>query len=65
MLINKYGYKGPFNQIKQGNIKQTSDVDALFTHLGQSIDVDPKEIRVSQAARQAYDLGETNDEDPL
>lgn len=59
--------KGPFKpNKKQGNIKQTSDVDGItLTHLGQSIDVDPKEIKeaCAQAARQAYDLGETNDEE--
>ena len=59
--------KGP-NQPnkKQVNIKQTSDVDGItLNHLGQAIDVDPKEIKeaCAQAARQAYDLGETNDEE--
>ena len=39
--------QGPFKpNKKQGNIKQTSDVDGItLTHLGQSIDVDPKEIK--------------------
>ena len=39
--------QGPFKpNKKQGNIKQTSDVDGItLTHLGQSIDVDPKKSK--------------------
>ena len=50
----------------QGNVKQTSDVDNIsIAHLGQKIDIDPKLISeaCAKAAKEAYDLGETNDEE--
>lgn len=50
----------------QGNIKQARDVDTItLSHLGKDIDIDPQLIAEAceQAAKQAYDLGETNDED--
>ncbi len=55
-----------FRKKKQGNIKNPNDVDAIsLSHLGQKIDVDPKLISEAckKAAKNAYNLGETNDED--
>ena len=52
---------------KQGNVKKSSDVESVLSisHLGESIDIDPKLISeaCAKAAKEAYDLGETNDED--
>ena len=51
----------------QGNIKKSSDVNSVLSisHLGESIDIDPKLISeaCAKAAKEAYDLGETNDEE--
>ena len=51
---------------KQGNIKQPADVESIsIANLGQKIDIDPKELSeaCAQAAKQAYLMGETNDEE--
>ncbi|MEK9727030.1 MAG: hypothetical protein VW397_02860 [Candidatus Margulisiibacteriota bacterium] len=51
----------------QGNIKKTSDIESVISlsHLGESIDIDPKTISeaCAKAAKEAYHLGETNDEE--
>ncbi len=50
----------------QGNVNQPTDIDAIsIAHLGQKVDIDPKLISeaCAKAAKEAYDLGETNDED--
>jgi hypothetical protein len=56
-----------FNRKKtQGNVNQTGNIESIqLSHLGKTIDIDPALISeaCAQAAKQAYDLGETNDED--
>ena len=54
------------NKNTQGNVKKTSDVDTItLSNLGEKVDIDPKEIKdaCAKAAREAYNLGETNDEE--
>ena len=54
------------NKKTQGNIKKTSDVDTItLSNLGEKVDINPKEIKdaCAKAAREAYNLGETNDEE--
>ncbi len=52
----------------QGNInnKDTNKVETIsLSHLGKNIDIEPNLISqaCAEAAKSAYDLGETNDED--
>jgi hypothetical protein len=45
--------------------KKTGDIESVtLNHLGTPIDIDPKTLHeaCAKAAKQAYDLGETNDE---
>ena len=55
-----------FRKNTQGNVKGSHNIDNIsLSHLGQKIDIDPKLISeaCAQAAKNAYSLGETNDED--
>ncbi len=55
-----------FRKNNQGNINNSNSVDAIsLTHLGEKVDIDPKLIKeaCAKAARNAYNLGETNDEE--
>lgn len=55
-----------FRKKNQGNIDNSKKVDALsLSHLGEKVDIDPKLIQeaCAEAARNAYNLGETNDEE--
>tara|TARA_A100001011_G_C13757230_1_gene613716 strand:+ start:184 stop:450 length:267 start_codon:yes stop_codon:yes gene_type:complete len=60
---------GPnFNKKTQGNInnKDANKVETIsLSHLGKTIDIDQNLISqaCAEAAKNAYDLGETNDED--
>jgi hypothetical protein len=59
--------QGPnYKKKKQGNVNSSEDVTTItLNHLGEKIDIDPKEIKeaCAQAAKNAYNLGETNDEE--
>ena len=51
---------------KQGNIKKTHETDTIsFNHLGETIQINHQELKeaCAKAAKEAYDIGETNDED--
>ncbi|RAP24956.1 hypothetical protein DID73_00185 [Candidatus Marinamargulisbacteria bacterium SCGC AG-343-K17] len=55
-----------FKNNKQGNVNDPNQVDTIsLSHLGQKVDIDPKLISeaCAQAARNAYKLGETDDEE--
>ena len=55
-----------FKKNNQGNVNDPNQVDAIsLSHLGQKVDIDPKLISqaCAEAARNAYDLGETDDEE--
>ena len=55
-----------FRKKTQGNINDPTSVESIsLSHLGQKVDIDPKLISeaCTKAAQNAYNLGETNDED--
>tara|TARA_A100001015_G_scaffold320658_1_gene447866 strand:- start:1514 stop:1768 length:255 start_codon:yes stop_codon:yes gene_type:complete len=55
-----------FRKKNQGNIDNNKKVDSIsLSHLGEKVDIDPKLIQqaCAEAARNAYNLGETNDEE--
>lgn len=55
-----------FKPKKQGNLNDPNKVDTIsLSHLGQKVSIEPKLIKeaCAQAARNAFDLGETNDEE--
>ena len=52
---------------KQKNIKKTAETDSIFSlnSLGEPVDINPEQIKeaCAQAAKEAFDLGETNDKE--
>ena len=55
-----------FKPKKQGNISDPNKVDTIsLSQLGQKVSIDPKLIKeaCAQAAKNAYNLGETDDEE--
>ena len=55
-----------FRPKKQGNVNDPNKVDTIsLSHLGQKVTIDPKLIKEAceKAAKNAYNLGETDDEE--
>ncbi len=55
-----------FRKKEQGKIDNQKKVDNIsLSHLGEQVDIDPKLIKqaCAEAAKNAYNLGETNDEE--
>ena len=55
-----------FKPKNQGNINDPTKIDTIsLSHLGQKVSIDPKLIQeaCAQAAKNAYNLGETDDEE--
>lgn len=55
-----------FKKKKQGNISDPGKANSIYlSQLGQKVSIDPKRIKeaCAQAAKNAHNLGETNDEE--
>ena len=53
------------NKKTQADVNKTPDIDSItLSNLGEKVEINPKEIKdaCAKAARDAYNLGETNDE---